>query len=473
MMLTRHVDSFSAAIFVLALIGVASAQEAPPAGAQRFTDATTKLIAAVNADDQPAIQQMFNEAMQQALPPEQTGPFFRGVLSAKGKLQAAGAPEVSGPAAKVRVTAERGNWQFEITLDASDKIAGLRVLPGDDNLGRKEEPTPETTQASDQETTYFELRRSNDRPTKIIADRYFNLVKLQEWSDLSGKSKVTAKYVDHDPDLKWVKLQAVRGRGADRVVKEITVPVEKLSKTCQSRVRQINALQKKLDELAAAANEEDAAAAGDPGAPMVDERGVEPEFAGRRGERFAEPIETEVPPPSSPPVEPNAAPAEFEVDPLGFAEVDLSSPPPFVGPEGAAIPGVPQSPAVPFPASGNTGAAGFRHPTTAEELKDAFTNAFNAGDKETLVKIIYWGDSDPAQNKRTQTDLIDIAGIVRLIRVDLKARPDNAPIRDYTINSGTLLEIEYEGERSNVTISWPVGEIEGKYYLGAWSAEER
>ena len=38
------------------------------------------------------------------------------------------------------------------------------------------------------------------------------LAKLQEWSDASGKSKVMARYVEHDPDLKWVKLEAVRDR---------------------------------------------------------------------------------------------------------------------------------------------------------------------------------------------------------------------------------------------------------------------
>ena len=42
-------------------------------------------------------------------------------------------PQVTGPTAVVRVSAERGAWDFKITLDASDKISGLMVTaPGSD-----------------------------------------------------------------------------------------------------------------------------------------------------------------------------------------------------------------------------------------------------------------------------------------------------------------------------------------------------
>ena len=209
-----------------------------------------------------------------------------------------------------------------------------------------QESAPEAEQAAE-ETTYFDLRRSNDRVARMVADRYFNLVKLQEWSDATGKSKVTAKYVEHDPDLEWVKLQAVRGRGAERVEKEITVPVAKLSKVCQSRVRQINALQKKLDELVAAADETDTADASgggefsDRGTPMLDERGDEPRAIGR--ERFAAPAEADVQQ-SSPSIESNPQSAEFEEDPLGFAEMELGPPPEAVAGEGHSPLGMPLLP---------------------------------------------------------------------------------------------------------------------------------
>ena len=67
--------------------------------------------------------------MQQFLPPEKATPFFRKLVAAKGKLKEAGAPDVTGPTAIVRVSAERGAWDFKITLEPSGKIAGLLITP--------------------------------------------------------------------------------------------------------------------------------------------------------------------------------------------------------------------------------------------------------------------------------------------------------------------------------------------------------
>ena len=97
-----------------------------------------------------------------------------------------------------------------------------------------------------------ELSHSKDRVIKATAERYLNLVKFQEWGGATGKTQM-AKYVSHDPDLKQVKLSVARGSGKDRVVKEFDVEVEKLNKTCQARVKQIDILQKRLDELATTA----------------------------------------------------------------------------------------------------------------------------------------------------------------------------------------------------------------------------
>jgi murein DD-endopeptidase MepM/ murein hydrolase activator NlpD len=88
-----------------------------------------KLIQAINSDDSAAIQASFDAQMQQALPPDKASPFFRGLVTTNGKLKDAGAPQVTGPTAIVRVTAERGAWDFKVTLDAIDKISGLYVTP--------------------------------------------------------------------------------------------------------------------------------------------------------------------------------------------------------------------------------------------------------------------------------------------------------------------------------------------------------
>ncbi len=233
-------------------------------------------------------------------------------------------------------------------------LVGAMSLHGSIRPASAQETATEDAAESAEESTYFELTRSDDRTTRMIADRYFNLVKRQEWSDSTGKSKVIARYLEHDPDLKWVKLRAVKGSGTDRVAKEITVPIEKLSKTCQSRVRQIDTLQKKLDELLASAESDEAEtgdvlAAGegefvDRGAPMRDERGIEPEAFGREGPR-------EGPPAGPAPVNPQpaaaeqiAAPAATDDDPLGFAAVDLSTAAPGAGPPAFAPPGLPHTP---------------------------------------------------------------------------------------------------------------------------------
>ncbi|HEY1599935.1 MAG TPA: DUF3887 domain-containing protein [Pirellulales bacterium] len=87
------------------------------------------MIQAINSDDSPAIQASFGTQMQQALPPDKSTPFFRQLVTAKGKLKEAGAPQVAGSTAIVRVTAERGAWDFKITLEPAGKIAGLLVTP--------------------------------------------------------------------------------------------------------------------------------------------------------------------------------------------------------------------------------------------------------------------------------------------------------------------------------------------------------
>lgn len=97
--------------------------------ATRFRDTAKALIQAINANDQDAIQASFTAQMQQALPPDKSAPFFRQLLAANGKLKSAAAPQVAGDSAVVRVTAERGTWDFKITLDSSGKIAGLLVTP--------------------------------------------------------------------------------------------------------------------------------------------------------------------------------------------------------------------------------------------------------------------------------------------------------------------------------------------------------
>jgi hypothetical protein len=99
---------------------------------------------------------------------------------------------------------------------------------------------------TDAERTWRELRNSHDVKTQLMAERWYGAIKLQKWSDDKGKYTTTAKYLEHDPNLAWVKLRVIRGTGDKRVVKDVTIPLEKLSKVCQARVRQIGVLSEKV-----------------------------------------------------------------------------------------------------------------------------------------------------------------------------------------------------------------------------------
>ena len=223
-------------------------------------------------------------------------------------------------------------------------------------LGQEGQPgfrppgAPGAPGATGPENKYVELSRSKDRVIKATAERYLNLIKFQEWGGASGKTQM-AKYVSHEPDLKRVKLSVARGSGKDRVLKEFDVEVEKLNKTGQARVKQIDILQKRLDELATTA-----AAQGDgtgrPGGPERPE-GASP------GEPVAHPREAQDPegadagpgaaPPGPGPTPPQSAtpevdPSASEPDPLGFAELPPVTPSAAPGPPagpGGVLPSVP------------------------------------------------------------------------------------------------------------------------------------
>lgn len=111
----------------------------------------------------------------------------------------------------------------------------------------------------------------------------------------------------------------------------------------------------------------------------------------------------------------------------------------------------------------------FTHPKTADELKNIFVKAFEAGDTEALDKLFYWGDSTPDHRKITR-GIYDRAGVAKVVLADIESIPDGEPgaYEDYTIKSREQLVVEHESETSSITESWPIGEVEGKYYVGAW-----
>jgi hypothetical protein len=253
--------------------------------------------------------------------------------------------------------------------------------------------SPEEAGSPDTETTYLDLRRSKDRTTRQWAERYFNLTKLQEWSSAQGK-KVKAKYVSHADDLATVTLALAQG-------KEMAVPVAKLDKTSQSRVKQIAVTRKKLDQLIAdgATGESDPAGAtpaGDAGAPMVDEIGEQPRRAPpRRPTR--RPVEER--PVASPPAAstteaprtPGTPPAvDGGADPLGFGDLPQNVAPAPSNLQGPPIPG-------PLANPGASGSVGIQaKESNGKDLAkwrtdyEVFRNNFQV-DSSTGVQQVSWG----------------------------------------------------------------------------------
>jgi hypothetical protein len=117
-------------------------------------------------------------------------------VSAAGKLNKAGAPQVTGSTAIVRVTAEREAWDFKITLEASDKISSLEVTPPSSG------PAAGSTSGSP----------------------------VREWSDATGKFHVNA-------ELMGVKDGNVQLKKSDGKV--ISVPLAKLSAQDQDALKKL------------------------------------------------------------------------------------------------------------------------------------------------------------------------------------------------------------------------------------------
>jgi hypothetical protein len=125
--------------------------------------------------------------------------------------------------------------------------------------------------------------------------------------------------------LSWVKLRAERTTDGHREYKDVTVPVEKLSKTCQSWVRQIAYLEPKVREAADAAvkeaqdraEERQSEQSHDAPASDTPDRGGDHHDSRRRDRRSADSSPAEPLPPESWPSNYDAFRANFTVEPRG------------------------------------------------------------------------------------------------------------------------------------------------------------
>jgi murein DD-endopeptidase MepM/ murein hydrolase activator NlpD len=130
---TMKLDAAGKISYLLVKPAAAEAPAAVPS--RRFNKVVSKLIQSINGGDVGAIDASFDAQMQQALPPEKAKQFFKELYSGYGKLKKADAPKIDGDTAVVRVTAERGEMDFQITLDKEDKISALQVTPAEGGAG--------------------------------------------------------------------------------------------------------------------------------------------------------------------------------------------------------------------------------------------------------------------------------------------------------------------------------------------------
>jgi hypothetical protein len=180
-------------LLITASVGKATAPNSP----QRYIKVVGKLMQAINADDSATIQALLDIQAQQAMPPDKASEFFRGLVSAAGKLKGAGAPKITDSTAIIRVAAERGAWDFKIKLDEADKISEIYVTPSGSNS----------------------------------AASATNKSAIREWSDVSGKFHIKAELIG-------VKDGNVQLKKSDGQV--ITVPVEKLSAQDQDALKKLS-----------------------------------------------------------------------------------------------------------------------------------------------------------------------------------------------------------------------------------------
>ncbi|HVT29170.1 MAG TPA: hypothetical protein VHE81_14235 [Lacipirellulaceae bacterium] len=206
-------------------------------------------------------------------------------------------------------------------------VRGQQVPPG----GRERESQAKVPEPPGLNTKYKELTHSTDSHIRSLAERYVFLTRLREWDTASGKS-VLAQYVSHESDLSRVKLAVPKGTGQERTYKEYDVELEKLSKVAQARVKQIDALQKKLDELSSAGTKQGNSPGGQSGPGISAEAPGNSRVAEGPGAATLQPGAPERPEARGP------DPSASEPDPLGFAELTPVAAPVVAGPGAAPLP---------------------------------------------------------------------------------------------------------------------------------------
>jgi hypothetical protein len=160
------------------------------------------------------------------------------------------------------------------------------------------------------EQQYEQLKEAEKHADKLLAERWHKLVRQRQWVDSTGKHKTFARYVDHDPNLQWVKLLVLVNKDGEQTYKEGTIPLARLSKSDQALVKRIGIVRKQV-ETALADAPAGGYATGESLGGEGDPRGELAAAGELRGEMPAE-LQGEIPPPgleaTGPPMSPPSLP---------------------------------------------------------------------------------------------------------------------------------------------------------------------
>lgn len=117
----------------------------------------------------------------------------------------------------------------------------------------------------------------------------------------------------------------------------------------------------------------------------------------------------------------------------------------------------------------------FVHPTTRDELAKTFTAAFDAGDSESLERLMLWGDATEEQKRKSSAGwlLANLTGEYRVLETKILP-PDHEEVSDvqgdgpgysFALPLTEVLNVKYGDESTKITSSFRIGEKDGKYYI--------
>ena len=116
----------------------------------------------------------------------------------------------------------------------------------------------------------------------------------------------------------------------------------------------------------------------------------------------------------------------------------------------------------------------FVHPTTPDELAKTLAAAFDAGDKESLDRLMLWGEATEEQKQKSAARVFfaDRAGEYHVLETKVLP-PDHEEVSKVHDGSGQsfalplteVLNVKYGNESTRITHSFRIGEKDGKYYI--------